>query len=877
MNRFLTTFGIAIAFALVAWLVAKTISGIGSAYFGDWQLVFLELQSKGHLIGIGLACMVAVACIALLFQYEQQLISWQLGTGLLLLRLCLILVLFLTLLKPVWTWSFEDEKRGRILVAVDASESMDTLDRHARDVEKLRWARAIGMVGQGDDAERIERYLKALEADEEPVWVTPDEIADPIRRDRIAKVRKQNLQDQLEAVNELSRLQLSVRALTGGNQPIVTDLEKLADTELSSFAEDFSSLQQEDLKVLPQKHDFLDRDRSDLSQPLEAALAGNSETELASIILVSDGRDTSNAEEQQLLGRLSGFGVPVHTVLVGSDYRPRDLSISHVEHPETLFEEDQALVTAQLMTSGFEDEEVKVYLDWVDEPNKAPLEKTVIPQGQTSEVTFALEDLDLGRHRFKVRMDVAENEIRDDNNEREFAMSVVDDRAQVLFLEGEGRWEFRFLDIALRRDPRVNMEHVLFTQPYLGVLPKPFFPNDLDDLNLEDDESATPFAKFDMVIVGDVSPLDLSLARWKALEKYVREEGGTLVLVAGKRHMPNSYRGKSMEALLPISNIRTLDLAGANETGPPQQRGFKLSLTPDSKALPMFQMDADPAKSDQIWAQLPGHSWGVVGEAKGGASVWAAALQPGDQAGLENERKNGLIVQRYAGTGQVIWMGIDSTWRWRYRRGDEYHHRFWGQFARWAVGFKAMSTSKDVSFGLRAGVVGQDEEVNIRARWDEGFLTQRPGLRAFGVFQSLDGTEGPVRRVELKQQQGNQLVFEATTSGLQPGEYRVTLDVPGHDWEGPAPETTLIVNPTQSPELQDVTANRALLEQIATATGGRFLQLDELGQLKDLFQDVSSVTSIREEIPLWGHWIILALFCFVATTEWVIRKLNGLP
>ena len=35
-----------------------------------------------------------------------------------------------------------------MLVAVDLSESMNTTDQHAAPAEKLRWARALGMIGK---------------------------------------------------------------------------------------------------------------------------------------------------------------------------------------------------------------------------------------------------------------------------------------------------------------------------------------------------------------------------------------------------------------------------------------------------------------------------------------------------------------------------------------------------------------------------------------------------------------------------------------------------------------------------------------------------------------------------------------------------------
>ena len=86
----------------------------------------------------------------------------------------------------------------------------------------------------------------------------------------------------------------------------------------------------------------------------------------------------------------------------------------------------------------------------------------------------------MGRHRYIVETDVQENETREDNNSKSFSIHVVDDESDVMVLEGEARWEFRYLQAALNRDEHVHLETVLFRQPYLGLLPEPFFPRRLE-------------------------------------------------------------------------------------------------------------------------------------------------------------------------------------------------------------------------------------------------------------------------------------------------------------------------------------------------------------------------------------------------------------
>ena len=878
MHKYSQPILIALGFLGVAFVLAWVISTVGSSTYGEWRLVFQQFHSPARLAGLALGCAIAVGCIVQLFRYERHLISRSLGLVLLLLRLSLVLVLLLTLLEPVWTWSFEEEKRGRVVIAIDGSESMDTVDTHATDAERLRWARAAGMLANPEIAGRVESWRGALERGEEPVWVTPEEVPDPERRNRVANVRRENLRELMGRVDALSRLDLAIQVLTAAPGTFLSQTAEQAELNLAAFAGDVATLDATSLEAL---HPFdelpLDRRRSDLTLPANAALAGADDAELAAIIVISDGRDTSDSPAERQLSRLAALGVPVHTVLAGSEIRPRDLAVSMIDHPETVFQDDVPLVKALIQTSGFDGEEVDVILEPLNNGDREPIRRTVTPGGPVTEVEFRLDKLELGRHRFLVRMDVAENEIRSDNNDREFSLEVVDDRAHVLLLEGEGRWEFRFLESALERDERVAVERVLFQQPYLGVLPRPFFPSRLDDLDFDEDGSTTPYSKYDLIVLGDVPPPQLPIAQWKLLDRYVRDEGGTLVMTAGKRFFPGLYQDSRFDALIPIENRRTIDLRDPTQAGPPGQRGFRLMVTPDGENLPMFQLGVDPNDSARIWNRLPGHLWGIVGEAKGGSSVWAAALEPGARPGLEHERKNAVLVQRHTGAGQVIWLGIDSTWRWRFRHGDEYHHRFWGQFARWAVAFKAASGQGNVRFGFVTPVIDSDQEAVIRAAWDRRFLNQYPGLEAHVVLEPIAARKGPARRVKLTPQRGNPLVHEAHFEGLDAGDYVARLDLGDLPWERELPTAPLVVNQKQSVELRDISSDRAFLEEIASRTGGKFLLLDQLHTLNDQFRNLHDVTSIHEEIPVWSHWIVLALFCTLAMSEWVIRKINGLP
>src|SRR5262249_33555807 len=155
-----------------------------------------------------------------------------------------------------------------------------------------------------------------------------------------------------------------------------------------------------------------------------------------------------------------------------------------------------------------------------------------------------------------------------------------------------------------------------------------------------------------------------------------------------------------------------------------------------------LQMDSAPDKSEQRWSELPRHFWGVVGRAKPGAVALAYFAGPGAdgrKAG-DREREQALVVRQNYGFGRVLVVGLDSTWRWRYKVGAAYHHRFWGQVVRWAASDKPLVAGNEhVRFGTREPVYRQGQEVELSVRLGDEVTPLRPDALAGARIVRLGG------------------------------------------------------------------------------------------------------------------------------------------
>jgi len=821
-----------------------------------------------HLGAVGLTLFL----IVLLLRYERQLVSRTVGNWLIGLRIAVLATILMTLMQPVLSWTLDEKRTGRILVGIDLSESMGTTDVHARRAEKLRWARGLGMIGNAAINARLDRWQKSLDEQGEPDWVAPDETADEARRAALVETRRSQLNGIFRELDALSRKEVARRLLTTTPQPLLTELERLARVELYSFAGKTEAAEREQLEQIVQSpSQSLLPGTTDLAAALQV-----SGSDVMGMILLTDGRDHSGKDLGPLAASLKALGVPIYPVLIGSTFRPRDLSIVSLEAPQMVYKGDHPKLKVVLSTVGFEGRTLDVELVPDGDPEAEPIRKSVKVTGASATLEFDLDSTDVGRKAFLVRTPVLEGETRDDNNIRTFAFAVVDDRARVLLVDGDARWEFRYLSAALTRDERVDLKQVLVRQPYLGVLPEPFFPQSLQPPGGADAQN--PFADVDLIILGDVEPAVLNDRLFVDLQTFV-SEGGTLVLSAGKRYLPQAYRSAILDQLLPLVNLRMVQLSDPTRDGPPTQRGLPLQLTVDGELQAALQFALDPFENQRVWKSLPGQMWALLGDPKPGATVWATTILPAELADpLMADRQHGMIVHQHVGSGQVLWMGFDGTWRWRHRAGDSYHHRFWGQLARWAATNKATAGNEFVRFGPERTDIELGEEAVFRARWMAPFLQRFPRLKGRIQFFRVGKDETrPFTEIGLAASPAGPLIHEGRAASLPAGEYRAVLKVDDADLGQKPVEATLYVHDKPSQELSELAANRDLLTQLADASGGRLFQIDELSELPRQFKTFDGTVSKYEESPLWDRWPWLVLLCGLLTTEWVIRKMNGLP
>ncbi len=867
---------------------------------------------------IAAACLVPLALIAWLYRYELQLVPRLAAVFLLLTRVgVLFLLLFLVLLQPVVAQSQTHELRGRVLVAVDRSDSMDVADPQRPPVDKLRLARALHLATDVCGDAQLDAWIRDYQEKGSPRWLADDEARDdPQRRRELEETRHAQHDKVCELADKVTRTEAARRVLGDDGVRLLSSLAAKHDVELLGFHGEawkvpadrpdalFNLAPAADAKAkapdkpadkapaLSHPSDF-----TDLHLPLAAGLerSGAGEGKLLGVVVLTDGRHNAGDPPVKKALELGERQVPIFPVLLGAEQAPPDTAVLSVKAPPAVYKDASAGVDVRFKVSGMLKQDVVLELHRGAGKEKKLLEsRTIHHDGKDREYleSFQVKMDEAGPQTLTAVVHPADPAVKETSTANNSASAVIDvakDQVRVLLIDGEARWEFHYLQSALQRDRTMQLQSVVFNQPRLNTA--------LTDDQLEKiggprqhlPEGPDALADYDCIILGDVSPEQLPPADRLRLEKYVAERGGTLIIEAGKRYMPMAYPTAAPDAADADPIRKLLPIVAPRVTAPPD--GFAPTLTADGRETKFMDLEDEAAKNDQRWADLPRPYWGVVGQAKPAAATLAFEPEgPADPLDpTARERRSALIARQNYGLGRVLYVGIDATWRWRKGVGDVYHHRFWGQVVRWAADRPLESGNQYVRFGTSQPVYrgGQDAELFVRFRDAKDAAAAATKAAANVLRRGGDGK--PVAVVPLHRRPAQPNAFEARVPNLPEGDYEIRLDMPavadklqpsvGPDdpkQAGPL-KASFTVSPPESLELSDLSTNRPLLEELASKSGGKVYTPEDAQELVQRLVNQNITHTDYTEQKLWHWWTMLIAVAGLLTVEWVVRKWSGLP
>ena len=247
-------------------------------------------------------------------------------------------------------------------------------------------------------------------------------------------------------------------------------------------------------------------------------------------------------------------------------------------------------------------------------------------------------------------------------------------------------------------------------------------------------------------------------------------------------------------------------------------------------------------------------------------------LERGDQVNSEGNQP--LMVAGRYGAGSVLYMGFQGTWRWRPLGVQaQYFDRFWIQVVRYLVETRSLQGSRrgfidaektEFELGDRVVLVGRILDQEFQPSTQEVHKA---------VIRSDDGRSQTVEMKLLPNQEGR---YEGTFVAQRIGNYQATIDLGSSDEKLIDPIAFRVIPPTA--ESGAFWLNEKLLADIATQSGGKYFQLN---QLQDVAEALPTIVTRAEfnspPKPLWDgnkylRWGLFLLPALLLTIEWIVRK-----
>ncbi|HCN08487.1 MAG TPA: hypothetical protein DIT01_11185 [Lentisphaeria bacterium] len=602
-------------------------------------------------------------------------------------------------------------------------------------------------------------------------------------------------------------------------------------------------------------------ERTDLVRAVSSTAAQLRSKKLVALILISDGADNTGRQD---VSRLADSQVPISCVGFRSDPEASrlDLEIKAVRALERVMVNNNTMITVTIGKSAGPAVTATVN---IKRGSGQPVAEQTVELGagrdeQQVRLTFAPEEAGSFVFTATVHTDAGERVLA--NNSRHFPLEVDGDAIAVLYLEGFMRFEYKFLRNRLEDDPDVHLvSEVRRANPQrsgAGAAKIALTPDLLKD--------------FDLVILGDMESAYLAPAEYKALVNWVdkgaagesKRANALLVLGGYQSFGADGFRNKPLADVLPVVFVDS----GFAQTEEP----FVLTLTESGKRHPIFQITGDRVADLTMWSAAP-HLLGsnLIKRAKAAATV--LAVNPNI---IDDDGPAPLIVTGRYGSGQIMVIAADTTWRWtRLTRvtgsSDTLYARFWSQTVRWLTGREITEKQANLTVSTDKPDYDVGKKVAIRVvRRDvgDGDSVGQP------VVEVLDET-GKTTTVPVRAGSAEPDVFSGTYYPSTGGRYEVQASLVA-DGHAVANRMAEFLVHGSALELADTSTNQTLLQSIARKSGGVYVDIDDAEKLVDHIERKERRISKVHRTEYWNSPLLFLFFLTMITVEWVLRRRNHL-
>lgn len=820
---------------LLRWLA--TWKGIPLAADSELHVEFVGFPSGGRGLLVILGIVLVLGIVALAYRRDGQRLPRSRRILLASLRALAVLFACALLLEPNLIAIRRDSQPGHTIVLLDRSQSMGHRDAY-RAPETTALAAAWRSLGANDLAgtPRIELAKRLFSGERAGLWR------------EIARHNKTLVYAFAEGLEPLGVLDPADPADAASRK---------ADPGLDALRDAVARL-------------AADGSYSNIESAVRGALERSRESNIAGVVLVSDGRRNLGGQGPEIARLLRSRKIP-HTIVlpIGDPTATRTLRLARVDAPEKVFQKDPFTVRVSVEAQGYDDVTVPIRLQRQSATGETveTLRTEQVRIGATRPEAW-VEFTDLraeapGLFHYAIEIEPPELEAQaPERHTQRVQVEVLGEQTRVLLIAGGPTHEYRVLRRFLERDKTIEVACWLqsagtdFSQDgdvHIDALP----------------EDRAALEKYDVFVLLDPDSTKLDAAFCENVAAAITEDGAGMWWVCGEKHTLDALREtastRPLADLLPVA----IDFQEADDSiglARGMARAYRFALTPAGEEHKATRLVDDRAGTSALWPRLPGVWFAFpVLRAKPAAQVLVTHRKPTTR---DPSGEKPALATHFVGAGRVLFSASDDTHRWLAVFSTAYE-RYWVKGLRYLYEgrLNAGNSRLRITIGESRVELGNTVRVTVDARAEDHEPLVAPDFAL--VMRRENGQE---QRVVLSP-------VEAA-----PGQYQTFLrpDRTGYYWLSPAEATTgrpvqesfqVVPAAIESEGPADV----AELGAVAAIDGGRLL--GSPSDFADAVRAIPSATRIetyRNAQAAWDSWVTVAILLGLLAAEWWLRKRSNL-
>ncbi len=582
-----------------------------------------------------------------------------------------------------------------------------------------------------------------------------------------------------------------------------------------------------------------------------------SESNLAQIVLISDGHDFSpltgmTSEEQENWLSMQGMP-PIHSVYIGTMEDEPDLLIHSIEAPSFSYIRAPLKIDVTILARNLSNSDPQVQL--LEDEKVIQFQTPVLDEHGFGRVNFEIYPDRVGEHLYQIHVPAHARESNTLNNSQFFMVETGRDKISVLHIAGSVTPDLQGLRALFENDPFIELTafYILRTREHLqiGTDGRLIPPDEMALVQFPVEEIFDrQLYSFDVVVFQDFDAgnyFQNSYQARKLMQKivlFVKENRGGLIVIAG----PKTASGPSL-ALSPVGDI--LPIIPKKHRTPYIMETRQMKATETGKHHPV--LIGFGSSLPEIFGLMDTHS-----------------LHAEADLLLQTPKKEPLLATRHVGKGRTIFLNSSSSWVWRREAMSEgktstEYDLFWRQVLKWVSGDPSLNPTQ-----LKAST-SQEQPLQVHTDLQLRNVNYVPLKNRKGTLT--------IRSAQSRESEALQTVpFTTSTNGMaslslnlkQPGYYQMELQagkgvpktvrnlflggsVAEHQKNEPQPET---------------------LKILSSLTGGRFFDSPESFSVDDIQTKDKTIEKVIEtkRVKLRDSLFLLPFILILAALEWIIRR-----